>query len=219
MATNTKERILDAAERLFADHGFPTTSMRDITHEAGVNLAAVNYHFGSKEALLIAVLQRTAAPVNQSRLERLDELEAAAGGGPVPTEQIVRAFLTPLFEKWREWGESDPKFLKLIGRIHAEVDQELRAKFIKQFDAVLQRFSMAFQRSLPELDAVEVHWRVLFLIGSMAYTMTWGESIIATAPEAERAPGDILEALIQFSTAGMAAVPDRAAVPVAGGVR
>jgi len=104
MISDTKERILDAAERLFADHGFPATSMRDITQEAGVNLAAVNYHFGSKEALMIAVLDRSTAPVNRARLEQLDALEAAAGDAPVETEQIVRAFLTPLFEKWCEWG-------------------------------------------------------------------------------------------------------------------
>ena len=205
MTGTTKGRILDTAERLFADHGFPATSMRDITQEAGVNLAAVNYHFGSKEALLIAVLERATAPVNRARLERLNALEDDAGDAPVPTEQVVRAFLTPMFTKWCEWGQRDPKFLKLVGRIHAEVDQELRATCIKQFDPVLRRFSTAFQRSLPELDAVEVHWRVLFLIESMAYTMIRGESIIATDVQAPRDPEEILEALIQFATAGMAA--------------
>ena len=205
MAPDTKERILDAAERLFADHGFPATSLRDITNEAGVNLAAVNYHFGSKESLLIAVLERTTLPVNRARLERLDTLEATAGDTPVVTERLVRAFLTPLFERWCEWGRGDPKFLRLVGRIHADVDQELRAKFIKQFDTVFRRFSAAFQRSLPELEATEVHWRVLFLIGSMAYTVTWGASLIATDPRARRDPEEILEDLIRFATAGMVA--------------
>ena len=205
MASDTKERILDAAERLFADNGFPATSMRDITQEAGVNLAAVNYHFGSKEALMIAVLERTTAPINRARLEQLDTLEAAAGDAAVSTEQIVRAFLTPLFEKWCEWGQSDPKFLKLVGRIHAEVDQELRAKLLKQFDTIFLRFSTAFQRSLPELEPVEVHWRLLFLIGSMAYTMTWGASILETDDHARRDPTVILESLIQFAATGMAA--------------
>lgn len=203
MASDTKARILDAAERLFADNGFRSTSMRDITQEAGVNLAAVNYHFGSKEALMVAVLERTTAPVNRARLERLDTLEAAAGDAAVPTEQIVRAFLTPLFERWCEWGQSDPTFLKLVGRIHVEVDQELRARCIKQFDTVFRRFSTAFQRSLPELEPSEVHWRGLFLIGSMAYMVTWGASILETDDHGRRE--EILESLIQFAAAGMAA--------------
>ena len=207
MAQNTEERILDAAERLFADHGFPATSMRDITHEAAVNLAAVNYHFGSKEALMIAVLERTTAPINRTRLRRLDELEAAGGDTPVDTEQIVRAFLTPLFEKWCEWGQSNPKFLKLVWRIHNEIDQELRAKFMKLFDAAFRRFSASFQRSLPEVEPVELHWRRLFLIGSMAHTMTWGASIFKTDDRARRDPSEILESLIQFATAGIAAAP------------
>ncbi len=205
MTTDTKTRILDAAEELFADHGFPATSMRDITQEAGVNLAAINYHFGSKEALLVSVLERKIAPVNQARLARLRALEAAAGDHPIATEDLVRAFLTPVFEKWQKEDPSIPKYLKLAGRIHAEADRELRTKFIKHFDTVFVRFSDAFQRGLPELDPVDVGWRVLFLVGSMAYTMTWGGSLIELEGEAPRDPEEIFEALIQYSTAGIAA--------------
>ncbi|MDA1092219.1 MAG: TetR/AcrR family transcriptional regulator [Acidobacteria bacterium] len=205
MAADTKERILDAAEHLFADHGFPATSLRDITQEAGVNLAAVNYHFGSKEALLIAVLDRKIAPVNRARLTQLAALEAGAGNDPVPTEHLVRAFLTPLFETWHKPDPSVPKFLKLVGRLHAEVDQDLRTKFIKRFDTVVQQFAAAFHRGLPYLSATEVQWRVLFLIGSMAYTITWGGSIITMGGEDAHDPEDVFEALIQFATAGMGA--------------
>ncbi len=202
MAADTKERILDTAERLFADHGFPATSLRDITQEAGVNLAAVNYHFGGKEGLLIEVLERKIAPVNRSRLVQLEELETAAGSDPVPTEHLVRAFVTPLCKTWCK-QDPVPKFMKLVGRIHAEVDQDLRAKFIKQFDTVLRRFSSAFHRGLPHLDASEVQWRVLFLVGSMAHTMTWGGPIIAIGGRKRHDPEEIFEALIQFTTAGM----------------
>ncbi len=79
MATSTKERILDVAERLFADFGYKTTSLRDITSEAGVNLASVNYNFGSKEALLTALLERRFAVVNQRRIERLDRIGPLQG--------------------------------------------------------------------------------------------------------------------------------------------
>src|SRR5579871_2103764 len=90
---DTKTRILDAAEKLFGEKGFDATSLRDITAEADVNLAAVNYHFQSKESLIEAVVVRSANPVNQQRLEML---EAA---GPHPTvEQIVEAFVGPILE-------------------------------------------------------------------------------------------------------------------------
>jgi len=205
MAAETKDRILDAAERLFADHGFPATSLRDITNAADVNLAAVNYHFGSKEALLIAVLERTTIPVNRDRLKRLDQLEAAAAGGPVEPEQLVRAFLTPLFEQQSNWTEHNFSWLKLMGRIHTEVDQELRAKLIGQYETVLRRFSAALRHSLPQLGQTEMIWRGLFMIGSMSFTMTWGASIMVTNVRAQRAPMEILEELIRFTAAGMAA--------------
>ena len=113
--TDTKEQILDVAERLFADRGFHATPLRDITSEAGVNLASVNYHFGSKEALLAAVLERRLSPVNARRLELLDAIEAAAGTGAPNAEEVIRAFLSPPFQKRHEWGAGGDNFLRLLG--------------------------------------------------------------------------------------------------------
>lgn len=205
MAVKTKDRILDAAEQLFADHGFPATSLRDITNEADVNLAAVNYHFGSKEALLIAVLERTTIPVNRDRLKRLDQLEAAAAGRPIEPEQLVRAFLTPLFEQRSNWAEQSFSWLKLMGRIHTEVDQQLRARLMEQYETALSRFSAALRHSLPHLKQTEMIWRGLFMIGSMSFTLTWGASILASDKRARQTPIEILEELIRFTAAGMAA--------------
>src|SRR5580704_13248627 len=93
---NTKDRILDAAERLFARDGFEATSLRAITTEASVNLAAVNYHFQSKEALVQAVIGRRMGPANAQRLALLDAYEAQAVDAPVPLEKIMDAFLRPV---------------------------------------------------------------------------------------------------------------------------
>src|SRR5271154_6302809 len=95
---NTKTRLLDTAERLFAHHGIEATSLRTITAEAGVNLAAVNYHFQSKEALLHAVIARRLDPMNQRRLAMLDACEAAAGNGLLPLDQVLDALLRPVVE-------------------------------------------------------------------------------------------------------------------------
>ena len=216
MAAATKERILDAAERLFADSGFAATSLRDITGEADVNVASVNYHFGSKEALLSAILERRFRPINEQRIALLDELESRAGQHGPALEDIVAAFVGPPFHSWTGAGSGGPKFLKFIGQIHSQADEEIRAAFVRQFDRVLTRFTAAFERALPDLDAGEVTTRVLFIVGAMAHAMTWGEQLAARGPRAPRHSDRLLDSLISFAAAGMAA-PQLAALhmPVA----
>ena len=213
MATDTKERILNVAERLFADRGFPATSLRDLTSEAGVNIASVNYHFGSKDALLAAVLERRLRPVNARRLELLDAIESAAANGVPNVEDVIRAFLSPPFHKRQEWGAGGDHFLRLLGRIHSETNEEFRATFFQQFQGVFRRFRQALQRALPHLDATDIGWRMLFLVGSMAFTMAWGDSFPSISPGSNRDPEDVLESLIQYATAGMAS-PVPIGVPV-----
>ena len=145
MAAETKERILDVAERLFADFGYKATSLRDITSEAGVNLASVNYHFGSKDALLAALLNRRFAPVNRRRLELLDELENSADGA-VDLLDLVQAFLSPPFEMHQGGTEDGRTFLRLVGRIHSETD-DVRAVFVTLFQPVISRFTAALRRA------------------------------------------------------------------------
>src|ERR1700728_3725650 len=114
---NTKDRILDTAEHLFARDGFDATSLRAITAEAGVNLAAVNYHFQSKEALVQAVIGRRMGPVNAQRLALLDAYEAEAGDDAVPVAKILDAFLRPVVEMV---GSHAHEFVPMIGRLYTE---------------------------------------------------------------------------------------------------
>src|SRR5438132_11926503 len=101
-SADTKTRILDAAERLFVEHGFEATSLRQLTAAAGVNLAAVNYHFGSKEELFQAVLTRRLDPMNQERIERLGRLERERGGKSLTCEEILFAMLLPALRLARD---------------------------------------------------------------------------------------------------------------------
>lgn len=211
MATGTKERILDAAERLFGAQGFASTSLRDITAGAGVNVASVNYHFGSKEALLAAVLERRFRPINEERLALLNEVDTRAAGNPPPVEEVVRAFLTPPYRRQREWNsDAQASFLRLVGRIHAEPNEVFRAILVEQFDEVRQRFHAALERALP--DHADMSWRMLFMIGSMAFTMTWGPMLMERE-NSERDPEEVLESLVRYTSAGMAA-PSRANSPL-----
>ena len=154
MASETKDRILDVAERLFADRGYPATSLRDITAEAGVNLASVNYHFGAKESLLAALLERRFAPVNRRRLELLDEIEVEVGAGRPAVEEVLRAFLAPPFEMQQKWGASGRTFLRLVGRLHAETTTSTH-HLPRHFEEVRRRRGVAPR--LPHLEATDVH--------------------------------------------------------------
>ncbi len=213
MGLETKERILDAAERLFADEGFAATSLRQITAEAGVNLAAVNYHFGSKESLLTAVFERRVVPINKDRLRRLDELETReADGTPIELEQVVRAFIVPAFRAAEQFGAQGAKFMQLVGRMHSETNEQLRGTFLKLFQPVALRFLPVFRQLMPDLAEEEVLWRLHFVIGSLAHTLVCTqleEPLMGKLVRGEH----LAESLVQFSAAGMAA---RVPAPVAG---
>lgn len=172
MNANTKERILDAAERLFAHDGFEATSLRAITAEANVNLAAVNYHFQSKDALVRAVIGRRMGPVNASRMALLDACESNAGEGPLPVDVVVEAFIRPVIEIACSHAK---EFGPLLGRLYTEPGDFLTHVFKEHLEHVGGRFIAAFRRALPELPVEELMWRMHFAIGVMTHTMGAGK--------------------------------------------
>lgn len=161
---DTKQKILDTAERLFAEQGYAATSLRQVIAEAEVNVAAVHYHFGSKEELLDAVVNRKAGPVTVSRMERLGRVEASASLPDV--EQVLEAFLMPT----AEMAEHNPTFVRLMGRM---VSDGMMPRIVeKHFQESAMRFIAALMRALPHLQREELMWRVHFMIGAMAHTLT-----------------------------------------------
>jgi AcrR family transcriptional regulator len=154
--------------RLFADRGFAESSLRRITAEAGVNLAAVNYHFGSKEALIAEVFDRLVAPVNAERLQRLDEIEEQAGSGPLAIEEVVDAFVTPAMEAWKLIG---PTAIRMMGRTYADSSEQLLPIIQKQFGPIVERFAAAMHRALPAKEPGEVLWGLQFAVGALVHTM------------------------------------------------
>jgi AcrR family transcriptional regulator len=167
MATSeTRERILDAAERLFASQGFAATSLRTVITDAGVNLAAIHYHFGSKEALIRAVFARRLEPLNAERLRRLDLLEA--GGGPVSMEDLLETFIRPAVVLAEEQIEGIPLITLMLSRMHTEPGHDLRSLVYEQFEHVSKRFIDAFGKNLPGLPLEELYTRFHFVIGTMA---------------------------------------------------
>jgi AcrR family transcriptional regulator len=157
---DTKTRILDAAEKLFGENGFDATSLRDITTEADVNLAAVNYHFQSKESLIEAVILRVGGPVNDKRLALLE----AAGSNPT-IEQLIEAFVGPVLEM-------DPEpMAPLMARVLAS-PEVMKRVFAKHMETLSKRFADCVIKALPHLSHAEVIWRLHFTAGAMAHTVT-----------------------------------------------
>jgi AcrR family transcriptional regulator len=165
----TKERLLDIAEELFAERGIQATSLRAITKKAGANLAAVNYHFRSKDALVEAVFARRLIPLNEERIKLLDEAEAAAGTGELTIEAVLRAFFVPEFHLWEE----GPLFVRLSDRLQYEPDEKIHDFFLKHFRETVRRYDAAITRALPDVPRKELYWRMHFLIGGMVHVWMW----------------------------------------------
>ncbi|WP_193222199.1 TetR/AcrR family transcriptional regulator [Alkalilimnicola sp. S0819] len=203
--SDTKERILDAAEGLFAELGFARTSMRRITAEADVNLAAVNYHFGSKEGLIKAVFSRRLEPLNAERLRRLAALELA--GNPT-LEQLLEAFIAPNLELAGSHDVVGDRFVKLVGRSYTEHTRVLQEHVRAVNARAASAFKEAFQRVLPDLPREELTWRLHFLVGAVAYSMVGPDvaRLMAGSPLSETANAQALIArLVPFLAAGMRA--------------
>jgi AcrR family transcriptional regulator len=163
--TDTKQKILDAAERLIAEQGYAATSLRQIIAEAGVNVASVHYHFGSKEDLLNELVARKADPVNEKRLELLERAVAEASPGTPSVEKVLEAFMMPMARA----ASRNPQFVKVMGRILAEGLLESIAE--NHFKPVSTRFFAQIRKAVPDLPEPEFQWRQQFLIGAMAHTM------------------------------------------------
>jgi AcrR family transcriptional regulator len=168
---DTKEIILDTAERLFAERSFASVSLREITAEAGVNLAAVNYHFGSKDALLLAVFRRRAVDLNRERLNLLREAEARAGGGPAPLHDILHALVCPPIRWTQRPGSGPSVFIQFMGRVRTDGTPEMRNLMDKEVGHLLP-FANSLTRTLSGLRQEEIFWRLHFTLALMHYTIT-----------------------------------------------
>jgi len=204
----TRTRILDAAEELFMQHGFEGTSMRLLTAKAGANLAAVNYHFGSKDALIEAVFRRRLDPMNAERIAELERLEkASAGGAPTP-ERIIRAFLRASLAMIGDARGGGRNFIRLLGRAYTEPSKPIRSLIGQLYAPAMERYKAAFERALPELPREELNWRMHFMFGTLAYTLAATDTVqlIAGCKPEDRYDAKLLEErLAAFLEAGLLA--------------
>ena len=204
----TRTRILEAAEELFMQHGFGGTSMRHLTATAGANLAAVNYHFGSKDALIEAVFRRRLDPMNAGRIAELDRLERDAGGRALAPEAIIRAFVGASLRMIEDSKCGVRNFIRLLGRTYTDPQKHIRSLIGQLYAPAMERFKSAFERALPQMPRDELVWRIHFMFGTLAYTLAATDTVqlIAGCKPEDRYDARLLEArLTAFLAAGLLA--------------
>ncbi|MEI6675454.1 MAG: TetR family transcriptional regulator [Verrucomicrobiota bacterium] len=203
--TGSKLRLLEAAEKLFAEHGFDVVSVRDITQAAGGNVAAVNYHFGSRDGLVELVMTRYLMPVHEERLARLDAAEQKWAGQVVPIEELVYAFVRPLITQVEKSELSEQLFYRLVGRIFGSHGHDIPAPIEVQMSVLIKRFTQSLSKSLPMVAEEDLVWRLHFVMGAMIYMLTHGEAMQRLSQGAAGNPGmkATLERFVRFAVAGL----------------
>lgn len=209
--SDTVDKILDAAEELFAKRGFSETSLRMITSDAGVNLAAVNYHFGSKNALIQAVFARFLTPFSQIIDKELAQRESE--GSPPDVETLLKIITTSIVRIPTRNQNGLAIFMRLLGLAYTQSQGHLRRYLETQYSNVFRRFMRLFREATPELSNVERFWRIQFMLGATAFTMSSNEAlgdILENELGVKSSTVDIVNRLVPFLASGMIAdVPEK----------
>lgn len=208
---DTRNRILRAAETLFIDQGFEATTLRQITSKAGVNLAAVNYHFGSKDALIEEVFRQRLGMLNEQCVAELDRVEsaAAAAGVPLRPRQILEAFFGVALQMAADKEGGGNNFMRLLGRTYTAPTPFIRNLLAKQYSAAVPRFKKALFLSLPDVPRDEILWRFHFMLGSMSYAISGTDALHILGGVKESDSAALHARLISFLVGGLRApLPD-----------
>lgn len=201
---DTKSRILDVAEELFAEEGLDRVSIRDITEKAEVNLAAVNYHFGGKDELIAAVFARRLAPLNDARIKALQQIRGASGNKAPRVEEILAAFIRPTLTCCTEGNKGGGAFAKLFGRCLAEPRPGVESLLRRQFEPLVEELDSALMKALPHLSRSEIFWRMKFTFGALHHWLLTRDKFLP--PWAEETDLEAqTQKLIAFAAAGFKA--------------
>lgn len=171
-APETRARILDAAEALFSRLGYHGVSLRDIAGEAGVQVALSHYHFGSKEELFAAVIDRRADENVRGLEAALAAARRVEGGTDERRAAILRAFILPIVDRSLNHGAGWKNYVRLLARL-ANLPQEetFLSPYRRHFDEVIADFIAALREADPRMDPDDVHWGVFFLQAAITHIM------------------------------------------------
>lgn len=204
----TRERVLDIAEGLFAERGIDAVSIRDITGAADVNLAAINYHFGTKEKLIEAVVERRFVTVSDERLRALDAVEKTAGDKPLRLEAVLEAIFRPEIDLAMNRSGGGARFAKLLARCFVEPHPAAEKVIHRDIERLAGRFDVALRRAMPKLSSEEVFWRMHLLMGALHHSLLLLDRKLPLGLSFRADAETYLERFVAFAAAGF-----RAALP------
>lgn len=207
---DTRIRILDAAERLFAERGIEAVSVRSILAAAGVNVALAHYHFGSRNGLVAELLRSRISPLVEELLRGLDEVDAR--GSDATLEDVLRAYFAPL----ARWMTDEPRFGRILAQLHASPSPDVQAMGREALRGVVQRLGEAVLKRLPgPADPKQLFLRFYLVVGGPSFLSSTWEHVRRSArrhlgAETVLEPDWIAEELVIYTAAGLRA---RAAPP------
>jgi AcrR family transcriptional regulator len=201
----TRQRILDAAELLFAEHGYANVSVRAATTKARQNLAAVNYHFGSKDGLLEAVYVRRGSLLNHERQLLLEEMERDPGDSAVELEHVFRAMLLPAIRWSADHKSGRSTFIRFLFRCYHDSTPGLKKLRLKEAETLRQMILPRLRRALPGVSDSILYWGIQFSLGAMHYTIgdiKWTEEVSGGTTDVSSIES-ITEHLVAFAAGGL----------------
>lgn len=209
---STKIRILETAERLFATNGISATTLRDLTSEAQVNLAAVNYHFGNRKKLIHEVFRRRLDKLNKERLQGLEQLKSSKD--PIDLESVLAVLIGPALVMSRDDSQGGSRFVKVLARAYAENDNDLHAFLSEHYGHVIKQFASTLLEIMPGINEAELRWQLDFIIGALTYVMAdFGNHYSsgnafgrANGLDSDMKPELITQRLVAFAAAGIRGV-------------
>ena len=199
---DTVSKILDAAEVLFSERGFTETSLRTITSTAGVNLAAVNYHFGSKKELIQAVFERFLTPFTDNLNAELRRREG--GGDGLNLDSLLQSLYRVALADMAREGRDPQRFMRLLGLAYTQSQGHLRRFIVARYGDSYRHFAGSLRGALPDVDPVTLYWRMYFMLGATIFSLSSFDAIEAILREDFGAESSLEETLARLAPAAAA---------------
>jgi len=200
--SGAKRKLLDAAEILFAIHGFDLVTVRHVSQRVEMNVASVNYHFGSRAGLLATVILQYATPLHEQRLALLDTAERKGFGKITSIEAILEAYLSPVLLRIGSTELPEENFYQLLGRIFADHGKALPQPYRDSFQSVNERFIRAFAKVLPGLALEDLAARFHFIQGALIHLLAH-QATLLQGTKSPQTMGQSIERLVRFAATGL----------------